>query len=112
MYRESLAVTLRLTPESLPSPRATDNTDVIDAIAESYALLGLFLIEQRDKRVEGLQMLAEAESRYREEARLHGEAAQAHRFGTRRLDRFLQRRALERVEEARDLRRQNGADGD
>ncbi len=111
LYRESLVVTLRLTPESLPSPRATDNTDVIDAIAESYAILGLFLAEHRGKRTEGLQMLAEAETRYREEARLHGQAAQAHRFGTRRLDRFLQSRSRERVEEVRDLHRQYGADG-
>jgi tetratricopeptide (TPR) repeat protein len=111
LYRESLAVALRLSPESMPSPRATDETDVLDEIADTYALLGQFLIEQRGKRVEGLQMLAEAETRYREEARLHGEAAQAHRFGTRRLDRFLQGRSLNRVEEVRDLRRQYGADG-
>jgi tetratricopeptide (TPR) repeat protein len=112
LYRESLAVTLRLTPESMPSPHATDETDVIDAIAESYAILGCFLAEQRGKRMEGLQMLAEAETRYREEARLHGEAAQAHRFGTRRFDRWLQSRSLWRVDEVRDLRRQYGADGD
>ncbi len=105
LYRESLAVALKLTPENMPSPHATDETDVIDEIAETYALLGQFLIEQRGKRVEGLQMLAEAETRYREEARLHELAAQAHRFGTRRLDRFLQGRSLGRAEAVLDLRR-------
>jgi tetratricopeptide (TPR) repeat protein len=111
LYRESLAVALRLTPENMPSPRATDETDVLDEIADTYSLLGQFLIERRDKRLEGLQMLAEAETRYREEARLHGEAAQAHRFETRRLDRWLQGRSLERAEAVRDLRRQYGDDG-
>ncbi|HEX5155990.1 MAG TPA: tetratricopeptide repeat protein [Ktedonobacterales bacterium] len=111
LYRESLAVALRLTPENMPSPRATDETDVIDEIAATYSLLGQFLIEERGKRLEGLQMLAEAETRYREESRLHERAAQAHRFETRRLDRWLQGRSLGRAEEVHDLRRQYGDDG-
>lgn len=111
LYRESLAVTLELTPQGMPSLHVTDEADVIDEIAYSYALLGRFLAEQRDKRLEGQQMLAEAETRYSEEARLHEETAQAHRFGTRRLERFRLRRSLDRAEEMHALQRQYGADG-
>lgn len=109
LHRESLAVALKLSRESMPLPNAND-ADVLEEVADSYALLGQFLAEERDKRLEGRQMLAEA--RYREEARFQEMAAQAYRFGSRRrrIERALQRRALESAQEMRDLQRQYGGD--
>ncbi len=107
LYREGLAVALKLTRESLPFAHP-DDADVLDEVADTYAVVGSFLVEQRGQGLEGRRMLAEAEARYREEARVHELAAQAKRRGSRRraIKNSLRRRALELAQDMRDLQRQ------
>lgn len=114
LYRQGLAVALTLTRESWPFAHP-DDANVLDEVADIYAVLGRFLAEQRDQRPEGRRMLAEAEARYREEAHFHELAAQARRRGRRRraLEDTLRRRALELAQDMRDLQRQyDGGDGE
>lgn len=109
LYREALAVALTLTREHMPSAHP-DDADVLDEVADTYALVGRFLVEQRDQPAEGRRMVAEAEARFREEARLHELAAQAHWRGSyrRATESLLRRRALALAQDMRDLQHQYG----
>jgi Tfp pilus assembly protein PilF len=75
LHRESLAVARTLTRERLPFPHP-EEADVLEEVADTYAVVGHFLVEERNQRQEGIRLLAEAEARYREEARAHALAAQ------------------------------------
>lgn len=112
LFRQSLAATLKLNREDLPYPHPRDEF-VLDEIAESYENLGRFLAEQRNWRLDARRMFAEAEARYREEARGYELAARAHWPGSRRrrIEKYLRRNALASAREMSDLQRKYGADG-
>jgi len=110
LYRQSLTVTLMLTPEQAPT-RRIPMIALLEEVADSYTLLGRFLAEERNNLVEGRQMLAEAEARYREMARIHEQEAKKYRFNRYRRTSELRMRAisLEDEEHMRELQLKYGA---
>lgn len=96
LYRESLTISLALMPADMPY---TYHLGPLEEAAESYEVLGRLLAEQPGRRVEGCQMLARAEARYRAMA-------------TREQKRFLRRHDIAHADELRDLRRSLGDESD
>lgn len=112
LFRQSLAVALKLNREDLPYSHPRDES-VLNEIADSYAILGQFLAEQRNRPLAARQMFAEAESRYRDVARGYEMAARARwPWSPRRAtEKHLRRNALACARDMHDLQRKYGANG-